>query len=117
HDVSALLDLFTDEDAGPTVTADQYAWLKFEIGVWAQHQADMDVHVDAHDYRLTEHGAAWDADVYRSDWAAAGVRAMGVANSIWVHSGKVARFSSRARSAVDAAQLGSLWRPGATSDP
>jgi hypothetical protein len=31
HDVDALVELFTEEHAGPTVTADRFAWQKFEI--------------------------------------------------------------------------------------
>src|SRR5689334_12118762 len=31
HDVEALLALFTEEDAGPSVMADRSAWQKFEI--------------------------------------------------------------------------------------
>ena len=59
HDVDALVELFTEEDAGPTVTAERFAWQKFEIRLWAQRQAEMNIRVKAHDYRLTEHGAAW----------------------------------------------------------
>jgi PKD domain len=38
HDVDALVDLFTEEDSGPTVNADHHAWQKFEIRQWARQQ-------------------------------------------------------------------------------
>jgi hypothetical protein len=36
HNVGALVDLFTDEDGGPTVNADRDAWQRFEIREWAR---------------------------------------------------------------------------------
>jgi hypothetical protein len=113
HDVDAIVELFTDEDAGATVSADRYAWQKFEISLWAEHQARMNIRMEAHDFRLTEHGAAWDADEYRDDWEVVGVKAFAVTNSIWVHNGKLANFTSTPRNGSDTAQLGQLWRPGA----
>ncbi len=114
HDVEALVALFTDEDAGPTVSADRYAWLKFEIALWAEQQVAMHIRVDASEYRLTEHGAFWEAEVYRDDWSASGVASLPVTNAIWVHRGKVANFTSTLREGRDAERLANLWRPGAT---
>jgi len=111
HDVETLVDLFTDEDAGPTVTADRFAWQKFEIRRWAEGQVEMHINAPAYDYRLTQHGAAWDADVYRDDWAALGVPALAVTNSVWVHNGKLANFTSVPRSPADTQPLGVRWRP------
>ena len=111
NDVETLVDLFTDEDAGPTVTADRFAWQKFEIRRWAQLQVEMNIDLHAYDYRLTEHGAAWDADVYRDDWAALGVPALAVTNSVWVHHGKLANFTSVPRNPADTQPLGDRWRP------
>jgi hypothetical protein len=50
--------------------------------------------------------------VYRDDWMALRVAPLSVTNSIWVHQGKVAAFSSTPRDPRDAERLGSLWRPG-----
>jgi hypothetical protein len=116
HDVEALVALFTEEDAGPTVTADRSAWQKFEIALWAEQQVRANIRVEAHDYRLTEHGVAWDAEVYRDDWAALGVAALPVTNSIWVHAGKLADFTSTPRDRRLAERLGDLWRPGAAPE-
>ncbi len=116
HDVEALVALFTDEDAGPTVTADRYAWLQFEIALWAEQQVAMNIRVDASDYRLTEHGAAWEAEVYRDDWSGRGVSSLPVTNSVWVHGGKLANFTSVLRDGRDAERLGGLWRPGAAPE-
>jgi hypothetical protein len=115
HDTDTLVSLFTDEDAGPTVSADRSAWLKFEIRVWAEQQFRSGIRVEAHEYWLTEQGAAWNADVCRDDWHDLGVRRLPVTNSIWVHNGKVANFTSRPRQPIDVAQLGGLWQPGASS--
>jgi hypothetical protein len=116
HDVDAIVELFTDEDAGPTVSADRSAWQKFEIRLWARRQADMNIRIAAYDYRITEQGAAWDADVYRDDWASVGINALPVTNSVWVHNGKLTNFTSTPRSTLDAEQLGNLWRPGSTPE-
>ena len=111
NDVETLVDLFTDEDAGPTVTADRFAWQKFEIRRWAEWQVEMHINAHAYDYWLTEHGAAWEADVHRDDWAALGVPALAVTNSVWVHNGKLANFTSVARNPADTQPLGDRWRP------
>jgi hypothetical protein len=116
HDVDMLVALFTDEDAGPTITADRSAWLKFEIALWAQLQNRMNVHVEAYDYRITEHGVAWDADVYRDDWALLGVTALPVTNSIWVHRGKLANFTSTPHHPHATQLLGDAWLAGAVPD-
>ena len=116
HDSDALVGLFTDEDAGPTVTADRYAWQKFEIHRWAQQQAHMNIRTEAYDFRLTARGAAWHAEVYRDDWASRGVKPLSTTNSIWVHHGKVANFTSNPRDPRDAEMLWPLWRAGATPE-
>jgi hypothetical protein len=116
QDVDSLVDLFTEEDAGPTVTADRFAWQKFEIRLWAQKAADMNIQVVAQQYRLTEQGAVWDADEYRDDWAAIGMRVLRVTNSICVHNGKIASFASTPSNPIDADQLGNLWQPGASPE-
>jgi hypothetical protein len=113
HEVDMLVALFTDEDAGPTVTADRSAWLKFEIALWAELQNGMNIHVEAYDYRITEHGVAWEADVYRDDWAALGVTTVPVTNAIWVHRGQLANFTSTLRNPQDAQLLGDTWQPDA----
>jgi hypothetical protein len=112
HNVDALVELFTDEDAGASVSADRYAWLKFEIRLWAQTQADSNLRMQAYQYRITEQGAAWDADLYRDDWTAAGVAPLNVTNSIWVHNGKIANFTEKLRNPADADRLANLWQPG-----
>jgi hypothetical protein len=48
----------------------------------------------AYDFRLTEKGAAWDADVYREDWRALGVDGVAVTNTVSVHNGRLAIFTS-----------------------
>jgi hypothetical protein len=116
HDVDAIVELFTDEDAGPTVYADRSAWQKFEIRLWAGRQSDMNIRIAAYNYRVTEQGAAWDADVYRDDWASTGVQALSVTNSVWAQNGKLTNFTSTPRRPLDAEQLGTLWRPGATPE-
>jgi hypothetical protein len=116
HDVDALVDLFTEEDSGPTINADRSAWQKFEIALWAQRQVRSNIFVDAYDYRPTDHGVAWDADVYRDDWAAFGVETLRVTNSVWVHQGKVATFTSVPRDPRDAERLANLWRPGSAPE-
>jgi hypothetical protein len=117
HDVDGLLELFTDDDAGPSVNADRYAWLKFEIRVWAINQADMNLRMRAYEYRTTEHGAEWDADLYRDDWTAAGIAPLQVTNSIWVQNGKIANFTEKLRNTTDTDRLANLWRPGAAPEP
>jgi hypothetical protein len=116
HDVEALVAVFTEEDAGPTVTADRSAWQKFEIRLWAERQVRANIDVEAHAYWLTDHGAAWDAEVYRDDWAALGVDVLPVTNSVWVHAGKLADFTSTPRDRRLAERLGDLWRPGAAPE-
>jgi hypothetical protein len=112
HDVDTLVDLFTDEDSGPTLSADVHAWHKFEIHQWAMLQIQASIRVSAFDYRPTEHGAIWRADVYRGDWAELGVSTVRVWNEIWVHNGKLAHFRSTPRDLREIERLGSLWRPG-----
>lgn len=112
YDVDALLDLFTEEDAGPTVTADRSAWQKFEIRRWAERQVEAGIRMEAYDYRVTEHGAAWRADVYRDDWSALGLTPLAVTNSIWLHKGHLADFTSRLTAPGDLLRLGRLWQPG-----
>jgi hypothetical protein len=112
HDVDAVVELFTEEDAGATVTADRFAWEKFEIRLWALQQAQGGFRGEAYDYRVTEHGAAWSADVYRDDWRALGVTAVRVLNTIWVHNGYVADFTSELGEPSDQLRLGRLWQPG-----
>jgi hypothetical protein len=112
HDADGLIELFTDDDAGPSVNAERYAWLKFEIRLWAQKQADTNLNVQAYEYRITEEGAAWDADLYRDDWTAAGVAPLQVTNSIWVKNGRIANFTEKVRNSADTDRLATLWQPG-----
>jgi hypothetical protein len=114
HDVDALVELFTEDDSGPTVRADRYAWQKSEIRLWAQQQAAARIHVTAYDFQVTETGAAWNADVFRDDWQEWGVSLLPVANTIWVHEGKLADFTSTMRDPHDAKLLSGLWRPDAS---
>jgi hypothetical protein len=116
-DVDGVVELFTEEDSGPTVIADRFAWEKFEIRLWALQNASMNSHMDADGYQLTEHGATWDATAYRDDWSSVGVHGLSVTNSISVHNGKIAIFTSIPRNPTDVQQLGNLWRPGATPEP
>ena len=115
-DVDEVVELFTEEHAGPTVVADRFAWEKFEIRLWALHETSMNMQVEAGRYQLTEHGATWGAIAYRDDWTAVGVYGLSVTNSIWVHNGKIASFTSVPRNPIDVQQLGNLWRPGATPE-
>ena len=103
HDVDVLVELFTQYDAGPTVTADRFAWQKFEIRLWAQQQVQAGIRMEAYDYRVTEHGAAWTADAYREDWRAVGVTPLRVTNSIWVHNGQLAKRLQRAEASAQTA--------------
>ena len=112
HDVDAVVEMFSDEDSGPTVNADRRAWQKFEIRLWAEQQVAAGIWTDAYDYRTTEQGAVWSATVSRDDWAALGVDSVHVTNSIWVHNGKLADFTSTLPDARDVQRLGDLWRPG-----
>ena len=115
HDVDELMELFTDdEDGGGTVHADRYAWNMFEIRAWAQRQVRANTHIEVRDYRVTEHGATWNAEVYREDWRQVGVDSLGVLNSIWVHDGKLVDFTSKPLDHHYAEQLGRLWQPGAS---
>jgi hypothetical protein len=114
HDVDALVELFTEDDSGPTLSADRYAWQKSEIRLWAQQQAAANIHVTAYDFQLTDTGATWNADVFRDDWQEWGVSLLPVANTIWVHDGKLADFTSTLRDPQDAERLSGLWRPGAS---
>jgi hypothetical protein len=111
HDVDRVVEMFTDEDSGPTVNADAYAWEKFEIRLWAQRQALQRIHVTGYDFQVTEHGATWNADVFRDDWQEWGVDLLPVSNSIWVHDGRIANFTSVLRDPSDARRLSSLWEP------
>ena len=112
HDVDALVDLFTEEDAGPTITADRVAWQKFEIRRWGQQQVQAGIRIEADDYRVTQHGAAWTAAVFRQDWSEHGVAMLPVRNSVWVHNGRLAIFSSQPKEPRDLQRLGRLWQPG-----
>lgn len=111
HDVDGLVDLFTEDDSGPTVNADGYAWQKFEIRIWAQQQVAQNIYVNAYDFQVTDRGAAWNAEVFRDDWQEWGVDLLPVANSIWVHEGKLANFTSVPRDPQDLVRLSGLWRP------
>ncbi len=115
HDVDAVVGMFTEEDSGPTVNADRRAWQKFEIRLWAQQQIAADIRAEAFDYRATEQGATWSANLYRDDWGAS-VEFVAVTNSIWVHNGQLADFSSTLSEPRDLQRLGDLWRPGAAPD-
>jgi hypothetical protein len=66
-----------------------------EIRLWAQQQVQAGIRTVAYDFRVTENGAAWTADVYREDWRAVGVTPLRVTNSIWVHNGQLANFTSK----------------------
>lgn len=115
HDVEEFVGLFTEEDGGPTLVADRFAWQKFEIALWAQEQVRANVVIEAYNYQATENGATWDANVYRDDWVAIGISPLAVTNSVWVHHGKLANFTSVPRFATDAQQLGDRWRPAASA--
>jgi hypothetical protein len=97
HDVEALVQLFSEEGPGATVHADRYAWTKYEIRLWAQQQVRANIQIDAHDYWVTDHGAAWNATVYRQDWRELGVNALPVLNAISVADGKLMDFTARRR--------------------
>jgi hypothetical protein len=116
HDVDALVELFSEEDAGATVSADRYAWGKFEIRMWAEQQVRAGIQMEAYDYQDTAQGAAWNANVYRDDWLAAGLTAVPVRNSISVLHTHVADFTSRPREPGDLQLLGRLWQPGAAPE-
>jgi hypothetical protein len=116
HDVDALVDLFGDGGAGPTVQADRYAWHKAEIRLWARQQVRANIRVAPYDYRTTAHGATWKAAVHRDDWHAAGVETLAVTNTIWVEDGKLTGFTASLADPRDAERLGRLWRPGAGPD-
>ena len=113
HDVDTVVALFTEENSGPTVNADRYAWQKYEIRMWAQQQVDANIQVQAFDYRLTEHGAEWSANLYRDDFG----DAVPVTSSIWIDNGKIADFTSVLNDARDAERLGALWQPGSLVEP
>jgi len=112
-----LVALFTDDDGGPTVSADRYAWLKYEIALWGRQQVAENIRLDASKYRLSEHGAVWEAEVYRDDWSAAGVTSLRVTNAVWVRGGRIAAFASKLLDPRDAERLGDRWRPGAVPEP
>jgi len=116
HDSDALIDLFTEEDAGPMVSADRFAWQKFEIRLWARQQIEAGIQTEAYAYRLSERGASWKADVYRADWNALGLPRLRVTNSIWVHHGRLAGFTSQPIEPGDVMMLGRLWQPGTTPE-
>ncbi len=113
HDVNAVVDLFTEANSGATVNADRYAWQKYEIRMWAQQQASANIQVDAFDYRLTEHGAEWTANLYRDDFG----EPVPVTGSIWLFDGKIADFTSVLNDPRDASRLGALWQPGVLIEP
>jgi hypothetical protein len=117
HDVDAVVGMFTDENSGPTVTADRYAWQKFEIRLWAQRQVAAGIRTEAFDYTASEHGATWGANVYRDDFSALGVEFVPVTNTIWVHNGKLADFTSTLNEPRDFERLGVLWQPGSVPEP
>ncbi len=75
------------------------------------------IHVAAYDYRVTERGVEWSATVTRDDWRLiAGLESVPVTNSIWVHEGKIADFTSVLADPRDADVLGGFWRPSMTPD-
>jgi len=115
YDADAVVQLFGEEDSGPTVTADRYAWGKFEIRLWVQQQVQASIHIEAYDYRSIEVGAAWNADVYHQDWRQLEYP-LRVTNTIWVHNGKIADFTSKPSNPSDAWHLGYLWRPGSVPE-
>jgi len=112
HDVDAVVALFTEEDSGPTVNADRYAWQKYEIRLWAEQQAAANVRIEAYDYRVSNNGATWRAQVSRDDFGQLGIAYVSVTNSIWVYQDKLADFTSTLDDPSDAARLGGLWQPG-----
>jgi hypothetical protein len=110
HDVDTLVAMFTDEDAGPTLTADAWAWQKFEIRRWAEDQVLADITIDGYAYRASSTGASWYATVHRDDWQALGADPVLVADSIVVQNGQLENFTSRLRNPLDAKMLASVWR-------
>jgi hypothetical protein len=116
HDLDGVVALFTEEDSGATVNADRYAWEKFEIRLWAEQQVAANIYSDGYKYRATDHGATWSADVYRDDWRGIGLEFVPVNNSIWVHNGHIAQFTSMVSSPSDLELLGNFWRPGVSPE-
>ena len=116
HDIDALVDMFSEEGPGATVHADRYAWTRFEIRLWAQHQISENIAVAVDEYWATDSGAAWNADVYRADMRALGISALPVFNTIFVQDGKVMDFTSTLANPSDAERLQHLWRPGSVPD-
>jgi hypothetical protein len=116
HDVDAVVSYFTEADSGPTVNADRYAWQKYEIRMWAARQAALNFHIDGYDYRVTDHGVEWNADLSRDDFRQLGLESVPVTNSIWIHDGQVADFTATLSDPRDAALLGPLWQPGTLTD-
>lgn len=116
HDANAVAQLFGDEDAGPTVNADRYAWQQFEIRLWAEQQARASIAVEAHGPVAIDRGAVWDADVYREDWRQVGVNPLRVTNTILMRNDKLADFTSKPADPLAMAQLGRLWRPGSAPE-
>jgi hypothetical protein len=110
HDVDTLVAMFTDEDAGPTLTAEVWAWQKFEIRRWTEDQVLANISIDGYAYRATSSGASWYATVHRDDWQAFGADPVLVANSIAVKDGRLEDFTSRLRNPLDAGVLASVWR-------
>jgi len=117
HDVDELVSLFSEDGPGATVHADRYAWTTFEIRLWAQHQVRANIRADVDEYQITDHGAAWNATVYRDDWRDSGMESVPLLNSIWVEDGKIMDFTSKLANLGDAERLAQLWRPGSLPDP
>ena len=116
HDVDAVVAMFTEEDSGPTVIADRYAWQKYEIRLWAIQQAAANVHAVAYDLRETEHGVEWTAQLTRDDFRALGLEYVTVTNTLWVHNGLIADFTSVLADPRDEKLLRGLWRPSQAPD-
>ena len=116
HDVETLVGLFSEEGPGATVHAERHAWTTFEIRIWAQQQVRGNIRVDAENYDVTQHGAAWTATAYRDDFLALGVAGLPMLNTIFVEDGKIMDFTSRLANPPDAGLLQYLWRPGSAPD-
>lgn len=104
-------------DAEATVTADRYAWTRFEIHLWARAQIAASIVMEPEGpYQAVPNRAMWTARVRRADWRERGADWVRMANQILTQDGHIMDFTSVPLDGASVIPLGNLWRPGSTPD-
>ena len=110
-DVDGVVSLFADE---ATVYADRYAWLDYEIRIWAEINVDRGLIVEPRGpiQDMGQH-VVWQAALTRNDWRAVGVERLDVSEDALIEDGKITSLTVTPLDPNEVARLGDLWQPRA----